>query len=604
MLAGLFLLVLPCAGQLQLGEEMKMNLSGDVGTNYNGASGSAGSSHGLGFTGNANLNGSYYNPSFLSFGIQPYYGRTQENSALQSITDSAGVNANVSLFSGSHFPGSLNYSRGSNTVGQFGVPGSTSGLASHGDTQGFGIGWSALVPGLPTLSASYAIGSGSSSIFGSSDESTQSDRNFSLRSTYSLLGFRLAGGYTHLNNEASFSEFLEGGQQAVNSDSSSNSYELNAQHSFPMAGSLAIGWNHFSYTNSSDGVDSSGASNALNANLTFHPVKKLSLGLSGGYNDSLLGTLPQQVVITGGSTNLSDLGTFRSFLVTADANYQLLNNLGLHALVNHQEQQFLGKTYDSTQFAANVNYNLQRRFLGSLSFSLGVFDSANKEGNTALGTVANLNFFRKMGGWDVSANLSYSQNVQTLLVVYTTSSLGYVASASRRIGNRVFWYAGYSGSHSAITQQAGTSSSSERVSSTFMYHSYNVNGYYSTSRGTALFTPGGLVATPTGLPPAIFGPDATILFNSTAYGFNVATSQMRRLTLSAGYSDARSDTVNPLLSTFTRTNLINGLARYRFRKLYFNAGYTKLRQSIGTPGSVPVVVTSYYAGISRWFNFF
>jgi hypothetical protein len=44
--------------------------------------------------------------------------------------------------------------------------------------------------------------------------------------------------------------------------------------------------------------------------------------------------------------------------------------------------------------------------------------------------------------------------------------------------------------------------------------------------------------------------------------------------------------------------------QYRLRKIFVNAGYTRLNQSIGTPGTLPLNVTSYYVGISRWFNFF
>jgi hypothetical protein len=35
-----------------------------------------------------------------------------------------------------------------------------------------------------------------------------------------------------------------------------------------------------------------------------------------------------------------------------------------------------------------------------------------------------------------------------------------------------------------------------------------------------------------------------------------------------------------------------------------NGGYTRLRQSVGTPGTPPLDVTTYYIGLSRWFNFF
>ena len=41
---------------------------------------------------------------------------------------------------------------------------------------------------------------------------------------------------------------------------------------------------------------SSGASDTLNGNLNFRPVTKLSVGVMAAYNDSLLGSVPEQVI--------------------------------------------------------------------------------------------------------------------------------------------------------------------------------------------------------------------------------------------------------------------------------------------------------------------
>ena len=74
------LTVLPAAAQLEVGDNWSMSLSGDVGYNYRGNLNQGTSGHSMGFNGDANLNGSYYNPNFLNFNVQPYYGRTQSNS--------------------------------------------------------------------------------------------------------------------------------------------------------------------------------------------------------------------------------------------------------------------------------------------------------------------------------------------------------------------------------------------------------------------------------------------------------------------------------------------------------------------------------------------
>jgi hypothetical protein len=43
---------------------------------------------------------------------------------------------------------------------------------------------------------------------------------------------------------------------------------------------------------------------------------------------------------------------------------------------------------------------------------------------------------------------------------------------------------------------------------------------------------------------------------------------------------------------------------YQFRKVYFYAGYIRLRQIVSAAGTPPTSLASYYFGLSRWFNFF
>jgi len=606
LLAGILLLALPSVAQVEvLGTTM--GLSGDIGTSYNGSVNQGDSSHSLGLNGDASLTGSYYNPNFLNFAVRPYYNRAQSNSLFGAITNTSGVNSTLNLFGGSHFPGTISYGKVVNSSGEYGFGGAGIGLATNGNNQGFAVGWSALVPGLPTLSASYSINSGSSSIYGTEQESSQTDHDLTLTSTYMLAGFRLAGGFSHRTIDGTLSELVEGVQEPVESNSATNNYQVSATHSFPMSGAFSLSYSRTGYDYSfHDGNNSSnsGGSDTVNGSLNFRPVNKLSVGVSGNYTDSLLGSLPEPVVAGGGGGTVTDLGTFRSFMVGTDANYQPINSLSLRATVSHVQQDFLGQSYGATQFGGSANYNMQHNLLTGLSFSVGVVDTATKEGNDGLGFVGSLNYNRKFLGWDMDANFSYSQDVATLVVVYTSSSYSYVTNARRRVGNRSYFMAGYSGSHSGFTATPGSSSSAQRVSSSFTYNRYSLNGFYSKSTGTAAFTGNGLVQVPGNLPPEALPPGSVILFNSKAYGANASGSPIKRLNLSLGYAQATGDTIDPLATTFTKTELLNGVMQYRLRKIYLNGGYTHLRQSVGTPGTAPISVTTYYIGFSRWFNFF
>src|SRR5947199_3849373 len=279
-----------------------MNLNGDVGYSYNGNINQGLSGHSMGFTGNANLAGSYYNPNFLNFNVQPYYDRVQSNSVFGSLTDATGVNANVNMFGGSHFPGSFNYSKGLNSTGQFGIPGSEIGLATHGNYQGMALTWSELLPNMPSLTASYAINDGTSSIFGTQGQNKQNDRALTLLSTYTLAGFRLSGGYTHRNVDSNFTEFLQGATAPVTTNAGNDSYQFAGMHSFPLQGSYSFSWNRSTYTydyHDSYRTTSSGNSDTINGNLVFRPASKLSVARNSSFNNSLLRNVPDTILSTG-----------------------------------------------------------------------------------------------------------------------------------------------------------------------------------------------------------------------------------------------------------------------------------------------------------------
>ncbi|HZL68995.1 MAG TPA: hypothetical protein VFC29_16870, partial [Candidatus Limnocylindrales bacterium] len=141
VIAGLLFLVLPAAGQIQVGD-LSSNLSGVVSAGYSADYGNQiNSSHGLSVGGSATASGYYYNPNFVSFNLSPYYGQSRANSNFQSISDSSGVNFSSSIFSGSHFPGSISYAKAYNSEGQFAVPGLPN-FTTHGNSDTFGINWS------------------------------------------------------------------------------------------------------------------------------------------------------------------------------------------------------------------------------------------------------------------------------------------------------------------------------------------------------------------------------------------------------------------------------------------------------------------------------
>lgn len=52
------------------------------------------------------------------------------------------------------------------------------------------------------------------------------------------------------------------------------------------------------------------------------------------------------------------------------------------------------------------------------------------------------------------------------------------------------------------------------------------------------------------------------------------------------------------------SDIMSYIIAYNFRKLNFNAGYSRLLQGFTASGTPPALVGSFYVGVMRWFNFF
>ena len=81
----------------------------------------------------------------------------------QSISDASGVNLSTSIFSGSKFPGSVTYSKAYDSEGNYAVPGLAN-YVTHGNSDTFGTNWSENLPGVPSFSAGFQVGTSDYSV--------------------------------------------------------------------------------------------------------------------------------------------------------------------------------------------------------------------------------------------------------------------------------------------------------------------------------------------------------------------------------------------------------------------------------------------------------
>lgn len=593
--------------QLQVGDDLSMRMTGLLSLGYSADYGNQiPSDHSFDLGGDATVNGDYYNPNFLNFTASPYYNRSSANSSFSSLTNASGVNAMVNLFSGSRFPGYASYNYTYNNTSNYGVIGSPN-FATIGSGQGFGVGWSALLPNWPTFSVSYSQGTGSGNVFGTNEKSSSDTKTLNLRSSYQWAGWNLNALYTHMNIDSRIPFFLSGETNNEVYSSAGNDLGVYASHVLPWNGVVTMSYARSSYDGNFDSFAPSGTAettnyttNAETANVQFHPTTKLGLFVSQQYIDNLNGYFYQSIINGGGGVPVEPQNSqSNSSTVSGGATYNFLPNLYGQAQMTYYDQSYLGHSYNGSYLSGTIGYS--KRILHIFALSATVIDSTNNFSNNALGFIANVNAFHHFGPWETSGNFSYAQNVQTLLITYTISYLNYSGNIHRRWGRTMQWTGAFAGSHSGFTNQPGTDNRAESYSTSLSLRRFSLSANYTESSGQSILTSTGIQPIPPtpGLPP-----EGLIVYNGKSYAGAITVTPLPRLFLSATYSHATSDTLSNDVFSFNKTTIFYGQLQYRLRRISVLGGFTKFSQGISASGLGTGNEYQYYIGVQRWFSFF
>jgi len=587
---------------VSIGQYTKLKAGGLLSFGYAGDYGNdLPSSHGFNGGIDGKVSGYYYNPNFISFEATPYYNQSRNDSTYQSLTGASGIETSANLFAGSHFPGSVAYHYDRNSTGLNGVAGQPN-FTTIGKGQGFSANWSALLPDLPTLSVGYSQGNGSGTIFGTDEQTSSNTKLLNVRSDYSIVGFRLNAFYTHDVFKSAFPEFLSGESESVQ-DSSGNNIGMGAQHALPLHGDFFANFTRTSSNSSylTTGGQTTNSSNYTddieNAGASFHPTQKLSFNISENYTSNLSGYLAQSLNQNGAPVPGINLGSgAHSATFTGSTGYQFTSQLSGSVNATHYDQFYFGNNYTGTFISGNLAY--ARKLLNTFSFSGSVVDSSRADGDNALGFIANVNAFHRFGGWQLSGNFSYAQNVQTLLVTYSTSYYNYSANVRRRLRQGLNWIAAFNGTHSGLSQYQGSTNHSEGYSTSLGMRTFTITGNYTNSTGISLLGGGGLVViNPTP------GVDNLVLFSGASWGGGASISPVRRLVLSGAFSRSISRTDGNSLFSRNDNEIFNAQLQYHIRRIGLQAGYTRFTQGISIAG-LPATSSSYFVGFTRWFDFF
>ena len=593
-------MAIPGSAQIRFGET-STSATGTISSGYTANYGNmTPSSHGWTFSGVGTFTGSFHNPNFLSYNVSPYLNQSRANSNFQSISDASGVNLSASIFAGSRFPGAVSYSQAYNSDGNYAVPGLAN-YVTHGNSGVFGINWSENLPDAPSFSAGFQSGTSKYSVYGTNDDGKNTFHSLNLQSGYKWAGFNMGAYYSKGAAHSIIPPVITATITDLQSDNTAYGYNLS--HLLPLRGSFAGSINRSTWNTDYLDTNSNGSIDTVNASAGIHPRSNFSVTATANYSDNLSGQIIQSLITAGGvNSALNSDQSSNSLDLMAVASYTPIPNLQTAGFFERRTQTFLGKNYGVKSYGGNASFT-HKLLDGTINSGVSVTaNSSDQNGQDSIGISASENYSNHILGWRVNESFSYAQNVQTLLVSYTNSYYNYSGSISRNWGLFNIG-AGGGGGRTALTNQPGTSNSSESYNASLAYGALlTATGSYSKADGQALATGAGLVGVP--VPTPILPSDLVSLFGGKSYSFGVSSTPVKKLTFAATYAKSTSNTVSNGIPSSNENSQYNALIQYQVRKLNFISGYARLEQGFSNSGSQPEVISSYYMGISRWFNFF
>jgi len=599
--AGLLLLSIRALSQVKTGD-FGSSLSGNFSTGYTADYGNLTSSdHGWTVGGVANYSGYFYKPSFLAYNASVYLNQSRANSDYQSISNASGAIVTANIFSGSRFPGSISYSKAYNSDGSYSVPG-LSNYVTHGNSDAFAINWGEDIPGVPTFSAGFQTGSSQYSVYGTSANGNNSYHSLNFNSNYSLAGFNMGAFYTLGGSHSLIPEVIVG-QTETESHSNNDAFGFNASHRLPWRGIVSTAITRTGWGSQYLGTNTSGNIDLLTAVATVQPTNRLALSTSLNYSDNLSGQLLESVVATGAALpGVNTNESSNSLELMSVASYVLAKNLQTSAYVERRTELFLGTDYGVTSYGGSASF-AHPVFAGNFNASVNVNgNTSDQTGENTLGFSTTENYSSELRGWHLTGAFGYSQNVQTLLITYMNSSFNYSGSARRRWG-QFSMSVGAGSSRTALTQDAGTADSSTSYNATFGYGKWlTANGSYSKASGQAIATAAGLIPIP--IPSPTLPSNLVSIYGGEGYSVGMSSTPLKGLVLSGSWSKSSSNTAGDGVASTNNNDEYNALIQYQVRKLSFTSGYARLGQGFSGSGTQPEVISSYYFGVSRWFNFF
>jgi hypothetical protein len=293
-----------------------------------------------------------------------------------------------------------------------------------------------------------------------------------------------------------------------------------------------------------------------------------------------------------------------SFYITGIAGYALAKGTQVQVEAQRRQQTYLGSSFAANQYGASISYvhDLLGGFLSAQLFMADSNSDYNKGNSLSFST--GVTYSRTIQRWALSGEASYAQNVQTFLITYMSSFYSYSGNVRRRFfDGKMTWGASAAGSRSALTSTPDTGNSSQSYSTSLGIHHFTSAASYSKADGYGILGVSGIIQ-PVNVAPGTVPPNWLILYGGHSYSFTLGTTPVRKLSMAANFSRAWSNTSSGGIASWNHVEQMNAILNYQIRKLTFTSGYGRLIQGFSASGTVPSNLSSFYAGLSRSFNFF
>jgi hypothetical protein len=614
LLAGL-LLIAPCAWpQLQVGDETSLKLNGVASLGWTGTyDGSDMNSLSYGFSGN--FTGDYHDPRFLNWNISPYLNQSRLNSNYYSTTSASGVNATANFLSSSRTPVQVSYAFDHNAEGTFNVPGSIGAYETVGSGQTIGVNAAYLPEDWPSIQASFSHSGSSYEIIGNPGGGTAHSTAFGMSSSYELWGTNLFGSYTraYINNENP--QIVEPGS-VFKTDSNQDSFQFGANRRLTSwsSGSFNFSRSHLNAnyqdarTDSTYDTFSGLLSTQATSRLSFNFHANYSSNLSAQYLSNILAGGNGAAPVTSETPGLSFTSSYLTYGVTSG--YNIARSLTAIGSINRQVQGQPGLP-DATSTIMDIGLTWSHQVLGgtfSTHYGIAYYfaplyrvvnNQSSTQDSTFTGQNASASYSRRFLGFTGSGSFSYSRSLTSLLVGYLQNNYAANGSVSRNIAS---WSLAVSSSYSQshIDGINISDSSSNGYSASLAHGNLGLGANYSRSHGSGLQVGTSIVPNP--VPGPL--PQYLVLFGGESYGGGVNYRPIKRWTTSANYTKLKYNTQNLAANSNNTSEQFYIRTEYSWRQLFFNGGYSHLKQGFGTGPVMPATINTVYFGVSRRFDIF